>query len=73
MKGSMGPGYPSYTIWGWGMCKFLVFMELEPFSTLLCPPRQRISSNSWKNKNKHKYCACTVLTPWIGLLCFPLE
>ena len=31
MKGSMGLGYPSYTIWGWGMCNFLIFIELEPF------------------------------------------
>ena len=52
MKGYMGPGYPSYTICGWGMYNFFVFKELEPFSTTVCPSRQKpflLSDLSWKS------------------------
>ena len=35
MEISMGPGCPLYTIGGGEGCKLLIFLELEPFHTVL--------------------------------------
>ena len=59
----MIPVCPSYTIWERNFWQLLIFLELEPYCTILCSPRHWIwlretgISSSWKmstHKNKER-------------------